>query len=82
MNTKLRSGFLLSGIFIFGVLSLGVASVYTIRYFFPSVKDDSLLEEMVEVGIYHEFGFDIDLTPESKELINREFSYDPEEIKR
>jgi len=53
------------GVIISGILILAVMAVKKV---FPSVQDDSVLEESVEEVIKDTTGADVDLTPGSPEL--------------
>ncbi len=55
-------------IFIKGLLVFGsLFSMMLLKMFYPSYKDDSVVEELVEEVIEYETDIDIDLTPMSCE---------------
>jgi hypothetical protein len=44
-----------------------MASIAVVKYYYPSYKDDNVIEEKVEKVVQLKTGLDMDLTPTSKE---------------
>jgi hypothetical protein len=49
------------------VVLLLMGSVVILKHFYPSYKDDNVIEEKVEKVVQLKTGLDVDLTPISKE---------------
>jgi len=49
------------------IIAVLITSLAVIKHFYPSYKDDNVIEEKVEKVVQLKTGLDMDLTPTSKE---------------